>query len=135
MKLIEEFLQDDDQPKNAVAMTKSIIKMIKSNPKLEDDTVHRLAQDFGMDPEKFEELIYAIMHNVLKAGPGRHVDDPDDKYDAKQLAWGIKVEKEHTDCSIIAKEIAKDHLAELPDYYTRLAKMESEGGIVEHTNL
>ena len=41
-----------------------------------------------------------------------------------QLAQGIRVEMEHTDDPREAREIALDHLMELPDYYSRLAKME-----------
>lgn len=44
----------------------------------------------------------------------------------QQLKLGIKVELEHTQDKVMAKEIALDHLAELPDYYTRLNKMEKE---------
>jgi len=40
---------------------------------------------------------------------------------------GIKVELEHTNSKKLAKEIAMDHLAEIPDYYARLKKMEKEG--------
>ena len=42
----------------------------------------------------------------------------------KQLKMGIEVEKEHTKKEAKAREIALDHLLELPDYYTRLKKME-----------
>lgn len=42
----------------------------------------------------------------------------------KQLARGIKVELEHTTDPKLAREIALDHLAEIPDYYSRLAQME-----------
>ena len=45
----------------------------------------------------------------------------------KELEMGIKVELEHTNSKKLAKEIAMDHLAEIPDYYTRLKKMEKEG--------
>lgn len=45
----------------------------------------------------------------------------------KQLEMGIKVEREHTNNDAKAKEIAMDHLAEFPDYYTRLHKMEKQG--------
>lgn len=41
-----------------------------------------------------------------------------------QLKKGIGVEKEHTHSSAEAREIALDHLAEFPDYYSRLLKME-----------
>jgi hypothetical protein len=44
---------------------------------------------------------------------------------------GIEIELEHTDDREIAKKIALDHLAEIPDYYTRLKKMEDEAGIKE----
>jgi hypothetical protein len=40
---------------------------------------------------------------------------------------GIKVEMEHTKDKDMAKQIALDHLTEIPDYYTRLASMEKEG--------
>jgi hypothetical protein len=44
----------------------------------------------------------------------------------KELESGTKVEMEHTDDKSKAKEIAMDHLAEMPDYYTRLEKMEKD---------
>jgi hypothetical protein len=42
----------------------------------------------------------------------------------KQLDKGIKVEMEHTDDRQTAKEIAMDHLAEDPNYYTKLKRIE-----------
>ena len=42
------------------------------------------------------------------------------------LKKGIKVELEHTDDKSVAKEIALDHLNELPDYYERLDKVEKD---------
>jgi hypothetical protein len=44
----------------------------------------------------------------------------------KEFDMGCKVEREHTTDPEKAKEIAMDHLAEFPDYYTRLKKMEKE---------
>jgi len=41
-----------------------------------------------------------------------------------QLEKGIKVEAEHTTNKKEAREIALDHLWELPDYYDRLSKVE-----------
>lgn len=63
-----------------------------------------------------------VMDNVL--------DKPvanSDEVDEKELAMGIKVEYEHTSNRDAAEKIALAHLKELPDYYTRLKKMESEG--------
>jgi len=53
-------------------------------------------------------------------------------FDPGQLAMGIKVEKEHlvgdgysdSEMHNMAEEIAMDHLIEIPDYYTRLKRME-----------
>ena len=42
----------------------------------------------------------------------------------RELTKGIKVELEHTSDAKVAREIALDHINELPDYYTRLAKVE-----------
>jgi hypothetical protein len=42
-----------------------------------------------------------------------------------QLKKGIQVEKEHTSDPATAKEIALNHLAELPDYYDRLEQIEN----------
>lgn len=42
-----------------------------------------------------------------------------------QLNKGIRIEMEHTSNKNKAKEIAMDHLAERPDYYDRLEKIES----------
>lgn len=44
----------------------------------------------------------------------------------RQLIMGIEVEQEHVMDASLAKEIALDHLGELPDYYTRLNRMERE---------
>jgi antitoxin component of MazEF toxin-antitoxin module len=47
-------------------------------------------------------------------------DVPDSYFDEIQLKIGMEVEKEHTDDPEIAKEIAKAHLSERPDYYKKL---------------
>jgi hypothetical protein len=65
-------------------------------------------------PGLFEELYGLADKKGVKEGD----------VDAEQLKKGIEVEKEHTESEEEAKKIALDHLAEIPDYYTRLAKME-----------
>ena len=47
--------------------------------------------------------------------------------DKKELAMGIEIEYEHSSNREVAKRIALAHLKEIPDYYTRLKKMEAEG--------
>lgn len=55
---------------------------------------------------------------------GRHTHIGNHNFDNSELQRGIQIEKEHTDDIALATEIAKDHLAEIPDYYTRLELME-----------
>lgn len=47
------------------------------------------------------------------------------KVDPEQLRMGVEVEQEHTTDEATAQRIALDHLAEIPDYYTRLKEMEA----------
>jgi hypothetical protein len=59
-----------------------------------------------------------------------------DRFDVEQFRMGLAVELEHgahdgetnvtNDDTTITGKIAWAHLKEIPDYYTRLAKMESE---------
>jgi len=51
---------------------------------------------------------------------------PDTRYDLRELSRGVRVEMEHTSDPERSKEIAKDHLEEIPDYYNRLDAMEGE---------
>lgn len=55
---------------------------------------------------------------------GKHNKIPDSEFDKKELAMGIKIEYEHTNDLEMAKAIAKDHLYEFSDYYSRLEIME-----------
>jgi uncharacterized protein DUF5661 len=47
-------------------------------------------------------------------------------YDLAQLLEGIKSERDHTKDNLLALEMAMDHLEYIPDYYTRLSRMERE---------
>jgi len=53
-------------------------------------------------------------------------DREDEEFDEDQLEKGKDVEKEHTDDEDLAKEIAKDHLMEMGDYYDKLEDMEKK---------
>jgi len=56
--------------------------------------------------------------NKLPGGKGDSLSSQD--VDQKELTMGMKVEKEHTKDDSLAREIALDHLAEDPHYYTKL---------------
>ena len=61
--------------------------------------------------------------------PGGKAEGKTDKdFPRDQMAMGQKIEMEHVRPGEQAKarEIARDHLTEFPDYYSRLKKMESE---------
>ena len=45
-------------------------------------------------------------------------------YQLTELIEGIKFEREHTNDSLLALELAMDHLERIPDYYSHLANME-----------
>lgn len=47
-------------------------------------------------------------------------------FNPQQIMIGMGIEMEHTDDPKVALDIALDHLTEIPDYYTRLDKMEKE---------
>lgn len=69
--------------------------------------------------------IEAVDYLFSVVGIGKHNHIPAAEFDSRELDMGIDVEKEHTDNVVEAEAIAKDHLVELPDYYTRLRQMEN----------
>jgi len=114
----EEIGNDEDKVMGA------IIDFFASKEKPTDKEVHALGEELGIDKHKFEEKIYELLSSFFNAG--RYKENPVEP-DAEELKKGIKVEMEHTTSPAIARRIALDHLAEeLPDYYTKLAKMEGE---------
>jgi hypothetical protein len=58
----------------------------------------------------------------MKGGLAETTGLKEEDVDPQELSIGIQVEMEHTDDPSIAKEIALDHLAEDPKYYSKLGK-------------
>ena len=92
---------------------------------LENLSVEELSKKLEVTIDDINTLDKDELAIILKH-IGEHDFTADSKFDKNELAMGIEVEKEHTSNTIIAKLIAKDHLSEFPDYYTRLKKMENE---------
>lgn len=76
----------------------------------------------------YKSHIYeSVDPNPLKGGIGDNV-----KVDDKELAKGTEIEKEHVgsldtaENVAIASDIARDHIAEFPNYYEKLEKMEDK---------
>lgn len=124
----------EDYVKEEVDMNElhsKIMSFFKENPTPTDEEVHSFAESNGMDEHKFEEHVYMILGSFLGAGKALEEDITVEDVDPDELKMGIKVEMEHTTDPKLSTRIALDHLAEIDDYYTRLAKMEKEAG-VEH---
>lgn len=73
--------------------------------------------------ERWRRAVYNESRiDYLPGGKGDEMKIKD--VDPKELKRGIEVEYEHTHDYELAREIALDHLAEDPNYYKRLAKIE-----------
>lgn len=96
---------------------KKIIDFFTANPAPMDSAVHAFAEKNGIAPDELESKIYALVGSILAGGKSKGFAG---KYDPEQLQKGIETELEHTDNRYVAEKIAKDHLAEHPDYYTKL---------------
>lgn len=96
----------------------------KKNTGIQDKDFHKFAEEeLGIEESVAETTVYSILSSFFAAGLSKNTED-EIEYDEEQVEMGTKVELEHTSDDAIAKKIAYDHLAEIPDYYTRLAKME-----------
>ena len=81
---------------------------------------------YGSDAEKARTLLQNYdttagsfkKSNKLKGGKGDESKKSD--FSPKQIADGLKVEREHTKDPKVAEEIALDHLTEDPHYYSKL---------------
>lgn len=113
---------------------KEILNMFSNKEKCPcENEIKALAAAHEMDYELIEEIAFRLLHSIMGFGASnergytsRQIEMQCDK---EQLERGIEVEYEHTNNYYIAKKIALDHLAELPDYYTRLDRMERAGRI------
>ncbi len=72
----------------------------------------------------FSEMHQIKSHKTVEQIATKHRLDI--SFVKKQLDMGIPIEHEHTKDKDLATDIALQHLDEIPDYYTRLKKMESD---------
>lgn len=88
----------------------------------------------GLPMKKTESVKEERSNEILMGGmaDNKTLEDIARKHDVDikdiqtQFNMGLDVEKEHTDDPNVAEEIVKDHLWEMPDYYTKLKDMENE---------
>ena len=86
----EDVLKDDNKTQE---IQSAIIKLfLDKKLRPDDDDVHALAAQFNMDAHEFEEVLYALLGDLIR-GVGKHKQDPSSKYDSEQLKMGMDVEK------------------------------------------
>jgi len=88
---------------------------------VEDGEIQMVSLQHDQKPEitKTEDSGNPKRPTPLKGGRSEGMTA--DQFDPEQLAAGVKVEMEHTTDPKVAEHIARDHLAEDPDYYKKLA--------------
>jgi len=116
------------QAENPTVGMKEVVNLF-SNPELfpDENAMKALAAAHEINHELIEDVAFRLLHSFLAFGKSNDVNAPptqDYGVYVEQLEKGIQVEYEHTINYFIAKKIAEDHLAEIPDYYDRLERME-----------
>jgi len=119
---------------------KKIIDFVTNTYNLDDSTFHAFCDALEVDPHEAEEVVYAHVSKAKKEAASlkdlMHSGKAKNKgtYRPDQMDKGKKVEHEHTEGAkldkpvqdTVARKISKDHLKEIPDYYTRLKHMEEQ---------
>lgn len=112
---------------SANKISEEVFTFLKENPNPSDAQVHTFAEKKKYDVHNLEKEIYklaskfvALMSNGLASEKGITEKD----VDSKQLKKGIKIEQEHTKNTDLSRKITLDHLAEIPNYYDLLEKIE-----------
>ena len=111
-----------------------VTDFLSESPNPTDDEFHEWAEGEGVNVHGAEECAYVLASmaaRFLTGGKANEKGINSTDVDPRQFAMGVKTESEHTPDPFVAARIALDHLAEIPDYYTRLAKMEEDAGIGE----
>lgn len=127
MSMIDDYLEDISKVGGIRigGIHKDIEKFFRDRKQTPiDSEISELASSFGVTRNELDCHIYIILHHFIRKEPGRHKDIPDSHFIPGELKLGSEIEYEHTDCQTTAKEIAKDHLYECKNYYSRLLKME-----------
>jgi len=106
------------------------------------ETIRKIGDEYVVYPERGGKRLGT--HSTRKAAEkqltaihlNKEVMTPADpsKVSKKELKMGIEVEMEHTDDPKEAAKIALQHLAEDPEYYTKLASLGLEGNEHEPMN-
>lgn len=118
---------DDDEKKGKKDVPEgSVQNFLKSKKSVPDKKFHSWAERKGYHVPSAESKAYGLaskMSRLLSGGKSK--GNMPKGVDPKEAKQGLKVEKEHTKDSDVAKKITKDHFAETPrGYYLGLSKLE-----------
>jgi len=126
-----EYIKEEEKDNSELNI--KLANYFKDNPYKSDDDFHKFAEENNIEPDDLEKMAYQIISTFMYGGMANKEGLKEEDVDQKELEMGTEVEYEHLDkkspfATMMAKRISLDHLAELKDYYSRLKKMESEGG-------
>lgn len=93
----------------------------KDNPAINNELPKEESVEAPVEKEAEKEEKIDFEKELMEAGESEGAKD---KVNETQLEMGKEVEKEHTTNPEIAEKITRDHLEEIPDYYTHLKEME-----------
>ena len=117
----------DEQAAAAPIFDPSVIfDFFEQYPASDFDDYAGFAESQGIDVHQAATIACALAGKYvafLRGGKSQGLDP--NSVDPDQLSAGMQVESEHTPDQATQKKIALDHLAEMPDYYSKLEQMES----------
>lgn len=133
------YFQNKKNEPNNISIKEEVIEF-------ENEDVFSFLEKTVADEQKFiynnEQTLETLKEEELIFGgkaDGMTVEDIARKHGVtvdqinEQIEKGMKIEFEHVNDGAKAKEIAKDHLDEFPDYYDRLEDMEAEAKAIHES--
>lgn len=112
---------------NQAQKMKLVADHITKYPKVNAAAMTEFCQKHNLTVRDFSATMYELLSSLLTEGASKNFQGT---YNYAQIDLGVNIEMEHTTCSVIAMKIARDHLSEIPDYYTRLIAMEAEAKVI-----
>lgn len=124
---------ENDKCKDPIKASQKVLKNLETNAKFYTDLISNHNEKLNLRPQKVkDDTMVDKLNPMVKIKPkklnedllqgGIGDDKPSKEFDREDLKRGAKEEMEHTKDIKIAMEIAKDHLTEDPNYYSKLNK-------------
>jgi len=127
MKTFKQYTEDSTTSK---IDRKKLLDFFMANNDIKSSDVHKLSDEMGVSSSDLEDEIYKMLSTFTHGGFAKEKNITEKDVNPKELQMGIKVEMEHLNdkspyATHLAKRISLDHLAELPDYYSKLKEVEA----------